>query len=251
MIGEAMLRRSTRVSVGEGQLARRQAIADEELIHDELHLRGIHRDMAAPPFLKPEIAVGGAVHVGPDFVLLGPVGVGRVAGFRSWSPARRRRTCRRQGRRSSPSARTRRAARRGSASAPCPARRPRWRPASGHHQRSKDVRADRGGHQQRPTGLAIAHRHRPAFRLHVATADLLGEGDDARTTSSIVCPGSDRAEADEVAGMAGLHRHADLTVGLEAADARPVAGTRIDDDEGRLRGSGAGAAAGGRTRAIQ
>ena len=37
-------------------LAGRQAVADEELIHDELHLLGIHRDMAAPPFLEAEIA---------------------------------------------------------------------------------------------------------------------------------------------------------------------------------------------------
>ena len=39
-------------------------------------------------------------------------------------------------------------------------------------------------------------------------------------------------KADEIAGMAGPHRHADLAVGLEAADARAVPGARIDDDEG-------------------
>ena len=38
-------------------------------------------------------------------------------------------------------------------------------------------------------------------------------------------------EADEVAGVAGAHGDADLAVGLEAADARPVAGARVDDDE--------------------
>ena len=42
-------------------------------------------------------------------------------------------------------------------------------------------------------------------------------------------------EADEIAGMAGSHRHADLAVGLEAADAGAVPGTRIDDHE-RPRG---------------
>ena len=35
--------------------------------------------------------------------------------------------------------------------------------------------------------------------------------------------------------MAGLHRHADLAVGLEAADAGAVAGARVDDDEGPLQ----------------
>ena len=42
-------------------------------------------------------------------------------------------------------------------------------------------------------------------------------------------------EADEVAGMAGLEGHADLAVGLEAADAGAVPGARIDDDEGAAR----------------
>ena len=39
-------------------------------------------------------------------------------------------------------------------------------------------------------------------------------------------------EADEVAGMPRLEGDADLAVGLEAADARPVSGARIDDDKG-------------------
>jgi hypothetical protein len=34
--------------------------------------------------------------------------------------------------------------------------------------------------------------------------------------------------------MAGLHRDADLAVGLEAADAGTVARARIDNDEGPL-----------------
>ena len=42
-------------------------------------------------------------------------------------------------------------------------------------------------------------------------------------------------EADEVAGMAGLHGHADLAVGLEAADAGAVSGARIDHHERALQ----------------
>ena len=38
-------------------------------------------------------------------------------------------------------------------------------------------------------------------------------------------------EADEIAGMPGFERNADLAVGLEAADARAVAGAWVDDDE--------------------
>ena len=40
-----------------------------------------------------------------------------------------------------------------------------------------------------------------------------------------------RQKADEIAGVAGLKRHADFALGLEPADAGPVTGTRIDDDE--------------------
>jgi len=39
-------------------------------------------------------------------------------------------------------------------------------------------------------------------------------------------------EADEIAGMSGLERDADLAVRLEAADAGPVPRARIDDHEG-------------------
>ena len=39
-------------------------------------------------------------------------------------------------------------------------------------------------------------------------------------------------KADEVAGMAGLHGHADLAIGLEAANAGAMPGTRVEDHEG-------------------
>ena len=38
-------------------------------------------------------------------------------------------------------------------------------------------------------------------------------------------------EADEVAGMTGVHRHAQFAVGLEAADARPVPCARVHHHE--------------------
>ena len=51
----------------------------------------------------------------------------------------------------------------------------------------------------------------------------------------MVCPGiGSGVKADEVAGMTGAHRHAQFAVGLEAADAGTVAGTRVDHDEGTL-----------------
>src|SRR6266566_1248756 len=44
-----------------------------------------------------------------------------------------------------------------------------------------------------------------------------------------------RQEADEIAGMPGLERHADFAVGLEAADPGAMPGARVDDDEGPAR----------------
>ena len=59
----------------------------------------------------------------------------------------------------------------------------------------------------------------------------------ARQTSSIVCPGIGFGEkADEITRMAGGERDADLAVRLHAADARTVAGARVDDDDRRLGG---------------
>ena len=40
-----------------------------------------------------------------------------------------------------------------------------------------------------------------------------------------------RQKSNEIAWMPGIEHDADLAVGLEAADARPVSGARIDDDE--------------------
>ena len=57
-----------------------------------------------------------------------------------------------------------------------------------------------------------------------------------------------RQEADEVAGMAGRQRDADLAVLLHAADARAVAGARIDDDDRRLGRIDACVPAGGTMR---
>ena len=42
-------------------------------------------------------------------------------------------------------------------------------------------------------------------------------------------------EDHEIDRVAFVHRHADLAVALEPADARPVPGARINDDHRRLR----------------
>ncbi len=87
-------------------------------------------------------------------------------------------------------------------------------------------------HHDRPAGLAVADHAGLAVGLRVQRDDLFEE---YRFGAGNVLDGLARhrigQEADEIAGMAGLEGDADLAVGLEAADARAMAGARIDDDE--------------------
>ncbi len=61
-----------RCAVGHLDAAGGEVIADEELIDDELNLLGIQIDVAAPPALEIEIAIGFGVDLGKDIVLLRP-----------------------------------------------------------------------------------------------------------------------------------------------------------------------------------
>ena len=61
-----------RGAVGHLDAAGGEIVADEELIDDELDFLGIEIDVAAPPALEFEIAVGFGVDLGIDVVLLGP-----------------------------------------------------------------------------------------------------------------------------------------------------------------------------------
>ena len=103
---------------------------------------------------------------------------------------------------------------------------------AGDDDRPEQLRPDRRHHHHRPAGLAVADDARLAFGVRVQRDHLLEEH---RLGAHDVLDGLARhrvgREADEVARMAGAHRHAQLAVGLEAADARPVPGARIDHHE--------------------
>ena len=78
--------------------------------------------------------------------------------------------------------------------------------------------------------------HRLAFRIRMARRHVLDEDRLSATDILDRLPRHRlRQEADEVAGVTGRERHADLAVLLHAADAGAVAGARIDDDDRRLR----------------
>ena len=109
---------------------------------------------------------------------------------------------------------------------------------------------DRRHHHDLPTGLAVGDDYRLAFRVRMACRHILDE-DRLRATDIFDRLSRHRLwqEADEVAGVTGRHRDADLAVLLHAADAGTVAGARIDDDDGCLGGIDLGA--GGRNDAHQ
>ncbi len=91
--------------------------------------------------------------------------------------------------------------------------------------------------EARPAGLAIADDRGLALGLGMARRDLAQELRLAPGDVVQRLPG-DRIglEGDEVDRVARLHRDADLARLLHAADARPVAGARVEDHEGALPG---------------
>ena len=72
-IGERTPPQVDRGAVGGTNVAGGEVVADEELVDDPLHFLGVQRDMAAPPLLEVEIALGlGVDPCSPEIVLLGP-----------------------------------------------------------------------------------------------------------------------------------------------------------------------------------
>ena len=228
-------------AVGGQQLGGGQLVADEQVVDDVLHLHVVEEDVAAPVLLEAQVAVGLGVDVGVQVVLLLPQGVGRVQVLE---------VLHQPGAVEAPGAdvagQCGQPAAAGQAAAVAhrvvagPVRDRR----AGQDDRPEQLRPDRRGHQHLPAGLAVADHHGLAV-ARMQFADLAHErGLGAHHVLDRLPRHRVGQEADEVARMTGLHRRTDLAVGLEATDARAVAGARVDHDEGALgrvdRGSGAG-----------
>src|SRR4051794_25636466 len=69
-------------TIGRDNLRTRQLIADEELVRNELHLLGVERHMAAPPFLEAEVTRSFGVDVSVEIVVLLPERIGRIQAFK-------------------------------------------------------------------------------------------------------------------------------------------------------------------------
>src|SRR5262249_14686578 len=63
-------------TVVRSDLCRRQFVADEELISDGLHFRGVEQDVTAPPLLELKVAGWLGVDLRIEIMLLRPIGVG-------------------------------------------------------------------------------------------------------------------------------------------------------------------------------
>jgi hypothetical protein len=105
------------------------------------------------------------------------------------------------------------------------------------HDRPRQVGVHGAHHHDLPTGLAVADEARLAFRLRVQRDHPLQEPRlGAANILDRLAGNRVGHEADEVAGMAGGQCDTDLAVLLHPADARPMAGARVEDDEGPLAG---------------
>ena len=103
---------------------------------------------------------------------------------------------------------------------------------AGDDDRPEQFRPQRCEDHDRPAGLAVSDHARLAVGVRMAADHLLDEQRfGARDTLDRLSGHRLRQEADEIAGMARLHRDADLAVRLEPANSRTMPGARVDDDE--------------------
>ena len=209
-----------------------QPVADEQLIHDPLHFLGVEIDVAAPPFLEFQEARSLGIHFRPEIVILGPEGIGGIEILEVFDQmgAVELAGAEVAGERSQPTAAVQAAgvAHRVLPLDPGPVGQRR----AGDDERAEQFGPGRGHHQHRPAGLAVADHAGLTFSLGMQFDDLFQEpGLGAHDVFDGLARHRVRAEADEVTGMAGAHRHAQFAVGLEAADARSVASARVHHHE--------------------
>ena len=235
-IGERIRRRSTRspLRVTISPVASRLPTNNSSTIHwISSPLR-----LTCPPhhFLELDEALALGIHLRPQVVVLGPQRVGgiQVLEILDQVPAVELAVAQVAGQRRHPAAagQTAGVAHRVLAFHAGPVRQRR----TGDDDRAEQLGPDRGHQQHGPAALAVADDAGLAFCLGMQRDDAFQEH---RLGVHDVFDGLARhrvgRETDEVAGMAGMHGHADFAVGLEAADARPVPGARIDHHERPLQ----------------
>ncbi|CAB3654957.1 hypothetical protein LMG26840_03012 [Achromobacter dolens] len=222
-------------AVGRDQPGGRQAVADEQVVDDVLDFRPVQEHVAAPPFLEAEVTAGLGVDLGVQVVLLGPERVGGVEVLEVLHQpgAVELAVAQVAGQGGEPTAAEQAAgvAHRVHAAPAGPVGQRR----AGDDDGAEQLGTHGGGHHDLPAGLAVGHHHRLALGVGVTRDDFFQEmGLGLHHVFDGLGGHGLRQEGGEVAGMAGAHRHADLALGLEAADAGAVAGAWVDHQEGAL-----------------
>ena len=220
---------------GGHDLAGREAVTHEEVVHDEPHLLLVQQEEAAPPALEVEVARLLGIDLRVEVVRLLPQRVGRVQALEVGHQvhAVEATVAEIAGQRGQP--RAAQHAARIPHRVLSPGSGPVGQRRAGQQDRPHQVGGDRAQHHHGPAGLAVADDARPAVGFGMELGDLLQE--EALGPADILEGLSGhglRPEADEVARVAGTQGHADLAVHLGAADPGTVAGARIEDDERAL-----------------
>ncbi len=215
-----------------------QLVADEKIVHQELHLVAVELDEVAPPFLELQVALRTGVDVRVDLVLLAPEPVGRIQRVEIQDQARAvelpvTKVARQGGEPASAEQAARIAHRVLSMDAL-----PIGHGGSGDQARAEEVRPQHGHHQCLIAGLAVTDRKRARYirmefdhtleELHLSLDDV----------EELLAGLGDRAEADKIHRVARLQGVADLALRLEAADTRSLAGAGIDHHDRPFAGVG-------------
>ncbi len=234
MIGERMSLEIEHAPVLEVRLAARELVADEQLLDDPVDLLFVHEVEAAPPLLEFEEARARALGRGEEVVILAEIVAARIELL---EVRHQMRPVEHAVAEIGQVEGGQRAAEQAAVVAHRILAEP-TRPIGDRRavddKRPADVGIGGGENQGRPAALAVADDD-GLRRVGMTAADL---GDEFGLRAHHVgerLPGLRlRAEDHEIDGMAVAQRDADLAVGLEAADARAVAGARVDDHVGAL-----------------
>ena len=210
-----------------------QLVADEEVLRDPLDLFAVHQVKATPPPLELEKARNLGVDLAVDVVVLVPESVGRIQVLEVLHQVGAVEEARTHvgGHRRHPGAAQHAAgiAHRVVARAVFPAAAPVGHRRAVDHDGTGVLGVRGREHHCRPAALAVADdRGLRALRVQLAHAldeAALGRADVEQCLARLGL----REENHEIDRMALAQRDADLRIVLEAADARPVAGARIDD----------------------
>src|SRR5690606_21126157 len=212
-----------------------ELVADEELISNELHFLAIEQDVATPPFFEVEISRRLCIDLGVKIVVLGPVRVGGIEIFEVCDEPRAVEFAgphvAHESIQPASAEQAGRVPHRVPATYPSPVGEGR----TGENERAKELRPQRRKYHDSPARLAITNNRGLSLGLGVQGNDALKElSFRPRDIADRLAGDRVWQKTDEIAGVSGLERRADLAIGLETANTGPVAGPRIDDYERTL-----------------